>query len=70
MGPNYSDKLVEFVAKHFAGTQKMLKQDNDRFRAENPNWILLHYRLAVSAGPGRVHSHESLVVRLVRGVPA
>ena len=53
MDPNYSDKLVEFIAKHYFGTQKMLKQDNDRFRAENPNWVLLHYRLAVSAGPAQ-----------------
>lgn len=59
MDPNYSDKLVEFIAKHYAGTQKMLKQDNDRFRAENPNWVLLHYRLAVSAGPAQ-YIHRNL----------
>lgn len=49
--PNYSDRLVEFVATHFAGAQKMLRQDNERFRARNPRWLLLHYRLAVSSGP-------------------
>lgn len=46
----YSDKLVQFVATHFAGTQKMLKAENDRYRAVNPNWLLLHYRLGSSSG--------------------
>ncbi|HEY2743386.1 MAG TPA: putative glycoside hydrolase [Polyangia bacterium] len=46
----YSDALVQFVATHFAGTQKMLKAENDRYRAVNPNWFLLHYRLGSSSG--------------------
>src|SRR5438067_6194200 len=32
LGNGYSDALVRFVATHFAGTQKMLKAENDRFR--------------------------------------
>ena len=47
----YSDALVRFVATHFAGTQKMLKAENDRYAAVNPNWLLLHYRLGSSSGP-------------------
>ena len=59
LNPGYSDRLVEFVATHFAGTQKMRKQDNDRFRAENRNWILLHYRLATSSSPAD-YIHEDV----------
>jgi hypothetical protein len=51
LGNGYSDVLVRFVATHFAGTQKMLKAENDRFRAVNANWLLLHYRLGSSSGP-------------------
>jgi hypothetical protein len=47
----YSDKLVAFAVRHFAGTQKMLKAENDRYKALNPNWVLLHYRLGSSSGP-------------------
>src|SRR5260370_29901350 len=47
----YSDGLVKFVATHYAGTQKMLKAENDRYRAVNANWLLLHYRLGSSSGP-------------------
>jgi len=46
-----SDKLVRFVATHFAGTQKMRRWENARYRAVNPRWMLLHYRLGVSSGP-------------------
>jgi hypothetical protein len=59
LDPNYSDHLVEFVANHFAGTQKMLKRDDDRFKAENPHWVLLHYRLGVSSGPAQ-YIHNDL----------
>ena len=48
---SYSDALVRFVATRYAGTQKMLKAENDRYRAVNPNWLLLHYRLGSSSGP-------------------
>jgi hypothetical protein len=51
LGNGYSDALVRFVATHFAGTQKMLRAENDRFRAVNANWLLLHYRLGSSSGP-------------------
>jgi Hypothetical glycosyl hydrolase family 15 len=46
-----SDALVRFAAAHFAGTQKMLHAENDRYRAVNPSWLLLHYRLGASSGP-------------------
>ncbi len=49
----YSDALVQFVATHFAGTQKMLAAENDRYRAVNANWLLLHYRLGSSSGPAQ-----------------
>ncbi|HEY8087227.1 MAG TPA: putative glycoside hydrolase, partial [Polyangiaceae bacterium] len=49
----YSTALVHFVVTHFDGTQKMLKADNDVFRAANPKWLLLHYRLGSSSGPAQ-----------------
>lgn len=49
-GAGYSDKLVRFAATHYAGTQKMLKAENDRYRAINPRWVMLHYRLGSSSG--------------------
>jgi hypothetical protein len=53
----YSAAVLKFAATHFAGTQKMLKADNDAFRAINPNWLLLHYRLGSSSGPVQyIHS--------------
>jgi hypothetical protein len=51
LNDGYSDNLVHFVATHFAGTQKMLHDENARYRAVNPNWLLLHYRLGSSSGP-------------------
>jgi hypothetical protein len=46
-----SDLLTHFAATHFAGVQKMLKADNDRLRAYNSNWVLLHYQLGMGASP-------------------
>jgi hypothetical protein len=46
-----SDSLVQFIATHYAGTQKMLPGENARYVADNPNWVLLHYRLATTSGP-------------------
>jgi hypothetical protein len=46
-----SDRFVRFVATRFAGAQKMRKAENERYRAVNPRWMLLHYRLGISSGP-------------------
>ncbi|MCX6032377.1 MAG: putative glycoside hydrolase [Chloroflexi bacterium] len=43
-----SDAQVAFAAGHYAGTQKMTRDDADRLRSLNPNFLILHYRL----GPG------------------
>ncbi len=51
LGNNYSDRVVRFVATRFAGTQKLLRSENDRYRAIDPRWLLLHYRLGISSGP-------------------
>jgi hypothetical protein len=48
-----SDLYVWFAATHFAGVQKMLKNDNDRFRTHNPNWVLVHYQLGMGASPAQ-----------------
>src|SRR5947209_6512195 len=49
--PGWSDRLVRFLATHFVGSQKMLPGENARYVADNPNWVLLNYRLATSSGP-------------------
>ncbi|MBK9231390.1 MAG: hypothetical protein IPO15_11150 [Anaerolineae bacterium] len=36
---------VQFIATHYAGTQKMIRSEADRLRAVNPNFLILHYRL-------------------------
>ena len=40
-----------FAATHFAGTQKMLRSEIRQLRAYNPNFLCLHYQLAVGSGP-------------------
>src|SRR4051794_13901383 len=54
-----SDNLVRFIASHFAGTQKQTAADNARFAAYNPDWVLLHYRLATESGPAQyIHNGQ------------
>ena len=40
-----------FAAMHLAGTQKMRRSEIRALRAYNPNFLCLHYQLAVGAGP-------------------
>ncbi len=40
-----------FAATRFAGTQKMLRSEIRELRAYNPDFLCLHYQLAVGAGP-------------------
>jgi hypothetical protein len=46
-----SNRLVQFLASHYVGTQKMLPSENARYVAANPQWVLLDYRLATASGP-------------------
>jgi hypothetical protein len=46
-----SNQLVQFIASHYVGTEKMLPNENARYVADNPNWVLLDYRLATASGP-------------------
>ena len=39
-----------FAATHYAGTQKMLRSEIRQLRAYNPNFLCLHYQLAVGSG--------------------
>lgn len=48
LGSGMSAAQVRFAATHYAGVQKVIRSDADLLRAENPNFIILHYRL----GPG------------------
>jgi PKD repeat protein len=46
-----SNQMVKFIASHFVGDEKMLPAENARYVADNPNWVLLNYRLATTSGP-------------------
>ncbi len=46
-----SSQMVKFIATHFAGAQKLLPSQNAQFAADNPNWVLLNYKLATETGP-------------------
>jgi hypothetical protein len=46
-----SDNLARFAATHFVGSQKQTAAEIARLRAVDPDYVLLHYRLATSSGP-------------------
>src|ERR1700728_1779493 len=46
-----STQQVNFVATHYVGTQKMPPSWTALVRALNPNFIVLHYQLALGNGP-------------------
>lgn len=41
---------VDFCARRYAGTQKQTRADADRYRAVNPDFLVLHYRLGQGLG--------------------
>lgn len=41
----------QFIATHYVGTQKETRRWAERVRRLNPHFIILHYQLAVGAGP-------------------
>ncbi len=45
-----SAQQVDFCARHYAGTQKQTRADADRYRAVNPDFLVLHYRLGQGLG--------------------
>ncbi|HET6382782.1 MAG TPA: putative glycoside hydrolase [Armatimonadota bacterium] len=46
-----TDAQARFVASHYAGSQKMPVSWTRRIRRLNPNFLMLHYQLAIGAGP-------------------
>jgi hypothetical protein len=46
-----SNQLIQFIATHTDGTQKETAAYNQEFRNYNPQWALLYYKLATTAGP-------------------
>ncbi|MFM7071034.1 MAG: Calx-beta domain-containing protein, partial [Planctomycetota bacterium] len=46
-----SDNLARFAATRYVGSQKQSGAELARLRAVNPNYVLLHYRLATASGP-------------------
>lgn len=48
---NMPAAVADFSARHYAGTQKILPDLVQRLRAVNPDFLALHYRLGVGAGP-------------------
>jgi len=45
-----SEAQYRFAATHYAGTQKVFASAARRFRAHNPNFIILNYRLGTGLG--------------------
>ena len=45
-----SDAMLQFIAGHYDGAQKMRTVFTDAVRAYNENFVMLHYRLAVGHG--------------------
>lgn len=45
-----TDEQVAFVATHYAGVQKITRSEADRYRAVNPAFLVLHYRLGIGLG--------------------
>lgn len=54
-----SDAQVAFFANNYYGTQKQYATQIARYRAVNPNFLGLHYRLAQEAGPAPGIAHDS-----------
>jgi len=50
LAPWMSDGQWRFAATHYAGAQKMTRNDADRLRAINPSFLILHYRLGLGLG--------------------
>ena len=45
-----SDAQVAFAVTHYDGTQKMTRDQADRLRAADPDFLILHYRLGHGLG--------------------
>lgn len=56
-----NDAQIRFVSEHYVGTQKLYKNQIEKIRAYNPDFLMLHYRLAQAAGeaPGIAHDSEA-----------
>lgn len=50
LAPGLTSAQVDFAARHHAGTQKMTRSEADRYRAVNPDFLVLHYRLGQGLG--------------------
>ena len=48
---NMTPAQIAFVASHVDGTQKVALQAAKNLRADNPGFLVLHYRLAIGDGP-------------------
>ena len=56
-----STEQLKFVASHYVGTQKMPPSWTVKVRAINPNFIVLHYQLALGNGPADFLAGEKWV---------
>lgn len=46
-----TDAQMRFISTHYVGTQKMPRSWTRQIRRLNPNFLVLHYQLAVGTGP-------------------
>ena len=54
--PSTNPAQIEFIATHYAGTQKIVRGAADKLRAVNPEFVVLHYRLGQGLGYRKVDS--------------
>ncbi len=77
---NQTDAQWRFAAEHYAGCQKMTLSSVRKLRGYNPDFIVLHYRLAHGAGNHEiikgdswvyywndVNGHENWFIHMTRG---
>ncbi len=55
-----TDAQWRFVATHYVGSQKMPRSWTRHARRLNPNFLMLHYQLAVGLGPAASYTEDIL----------
>ena len=62
----YSDALVRFVATHYAGTQKMLKAENNNLMETEKELRVKKKKLISRIGVGKARANICTVMRIIK----